>query len=178
MLHSFGDPSNEPWGGTYSYSGNDLNGSEIRALRTSKGGTNEFVTKFTILNKIEQADQCELDGMSFNKAYLQVADYYENYCNVYNVLKATGIKIDSFKVVEGSCSSVPKYPELICGNSSKNKDKNKPVIITKDKDSDQHKVVDDKVAADVPVYFGAGCFWHFQHEFLSAERELLKRSDE
>jgi len=27
------------------------------------------------------------------------------------------------------------------------------------------------------VYFGVGCFWHIQHEFVEAERELLKRSN-
>jgi len=27
------------------------------------------------------------------------------------------------------------------------------------------------------VYFGVGCFWHIQHEFIEAERALLKRSD-
>ena len=28
------------------------------------------------------------------------------------------------------------------------------------------------------VYFGVGCFWHIQHEFIEAERKLLGRSDE
>lgn len=28
------------------------------------------------------------------------------------------------------------------------------------------------------VYFGVGCFWHIQHEFVEAERALLGRSDE
>mmetsp|Transcript_7430 Transcript_7430/g.10087 ORF Transcript_7430/g.10087 Transcript_7430/m.10087 type:complete len:266 (-) Transcript_7430:179-976(-) len=28
------------------------------------------------------------------------------------------------------------------------------------------------------VYFGVGCFWHIQHEFVEAERKLLGRSDE
>ena len=27
------------------------------------------------------------------------------------------------------------------------------------------------------VYFGAGCFWHVQHEFVAAERNLLGRKD-
>jgi hypothetical protein len=27
------------------------------------------------------------------------------------------------------------------------------------------------------VYFGAGCFWHVQHEFVLAERNLLSRKD-
>ena len=27
------------------------------------------------------------------------------------------------------------------------------------------------------VYFGVGCFWHVQHEFVSAERTLLGRKD-
>lgn len=27
------------------------------------------------------------------------------------------------------------------------------------------------------VYFGVGCFWHIQHEFVEAERKYLKRSD-
>ena len=30
----------------------------------------------------------------------------------------------------------------------------------------------------VDVYFGVGCFWHVQHEFVEAERRLLGRSDE
>ena len=29
----------------------------------------------------------------------------------------------------------------------------------------------------VPVYFGCGCFWHVQHEFVEAERNLLGRTD-
>lgn len=28
------------------------------------------------------------------------------------------------------------------------------------------------------VYFGAGCFWHVQHEMISAERSILKRKDD
>ncbi len=27
------------------------------------------------------------------------------------------------------------------------------------------------------LYFGAGCFWHIQHEFVQAERHLLGRND-
>ena len=27
------------------------------------------------------------------------------------------------------------------------------------------------------VYFGVGCFWHVQHEFVEAERSILSRSD-
>lgn len=27
------------------------------------------------------------------------------------------------------------------------------------------------------VYFGVGCFWHIQHEFIQAERDLLGRND-
>ena len=27
------------------------------------------------------------------------------------------------------------------------------------------------------VYFGAGCFWHVQHEFILAERNILNRKD-
>ena len=36
------------------------------------------------------------------------------------------------------------------------------------------------VAADEPttdVYFGVGCFWHIQHEFIDAERTMLGRGD-
>lgn len=29
----------------------------------------------------------------------------------------------------------------------------------------------------VDVYFGVGCYWHIQHEFVEAERKLLSRSD-
>lgn len=29
----------------------------------------------------------------------------------------------------------------------------------------------------IEVYFGCGCFWHVQHEFVEAERRILKRSD-
>ena len=28
------------------------------------------------------------------------------------------------------------------------------------------------------VYFGVGCFWHIQHEFVQAERSLLERKDD
>ncbi|KAJ1635309.1 hypothetical protein T492DRAFT_588570 [Pavlovales sp. CCMP2436] len=31
--------------------------------------------------------------------------------------------------------------------------------------------------ATLPVYFGCGCFWHVQHEFVELERSLLKRPD-
>lgn len=36
------------------------------------------------------------------------------------------------------------------------------------------------VAADdiVPVYFGVGCFWHVQHEFVEAEKRILGRKEE
>lgn len=30
---------------------------------------------------------------------------------------------------------------------------------------------------DVTLYFGCGCFWHVQHEFIVAERSLLGRTD-
>lgn len=30
----------------------------------------------------------------------------------------------------------------------------------------------------IQVYFGVGCFWHIQHEFVEAERRLLNRKDE
>lgn len=30
----------------------------------------------------------------------------------------------------------------------------------------------------IDVYFGCGCFWHVQHEFVQAERRLLNRTDE
>ena len=33
-------------------------------------------------------------------------------------------------------------------------------------------------AEEVQVYFGVGCFWHVQHEFVEAERNILGRSDE
>ena len=33
---------------------------------------------------------------------------------------------------------------------------------------------DDKM---MEVYFGCGCFWHVQHEFVEAERRILGRSD-
>ena len=29
----------------------------------------------------------------------------------------------------------------------------------------------------VPVYFGVGCFWHVQHEFVTAEQKILSRSN-
>ena len=38
------------------------------------------------------------------------------------------------------------------------------------------------VAADndelIDIYFGCGCFWHVQHEFVQAERNIIQRSDE
>jgi len=39
--------------------------------------------------------------------------------------------------------------------------------------------VQPAAAADEPVtlYFGAGCFWHVQHEFVTAEEKLLGRHD-
>jgi len=30
---------------------------------------------------------------------------------------------------------------------------------------------------DVPMYFGVGCFWHVQHEFIQAEKRILDRSE-
>lgn len=38
------------------------------------------------------------------------------------------------------------------------------------------------LAADEPepeesVYFGVGCFWHIQHEFVQAEKDLLNRNE-
>lgn len=30
----------------------------------------------------------------------------------------------------------------------------------------------------IDVYFGCGCFWHVQHEFVEAERKILGRSDD
>lgn len=31
---------------------------------------------------------------------------------------------------------------------------------------------------EIEVYFGCGCFWHVQHEFVEAERTILGRSDD
>mmetsp|Transcript_68964 Transcript_68964/g.121956 ORF Transcript_68964/g.121956 Transcript_68964/m.121956 type:complete len:253 (-) Transcript_68964:32-790(-) len=31
--------------------------------------------------------------------------------------------------------------------------------------------------SEVKVYFGLGCFWHIQYEFIQAERSILARSD-
>lgn len=31
---------------------------------------------------------------------------------------------------------------------------------------------------EVSVYFGVGCFWHVQHEFVAAERSILGRGDD
>merc|ERR1719453_2146383 len=42
------------------------------------------------------------------------------------------------------------------------------------------KVPLPSMAADedlIPVYFGCGCFWHVQHEFVEAERRILGRKD-
>jgi len=33
------------------------------------------------------------------------------------------------------------------------------------------------ITEDESVYFGVGCFWHIQHEFVAAEQELLGRKD-
>ena len=30
----------------------------------------------------------------------------------------------------------------------------------------------------IDVYFGCGCFWHVQHEFVEAERKILGRLDD
>mmetsp|Transcript_27217 Transcript_27217/g.58480 ORF Transcript_27217/g.58480 Transcript_27217/m.58480 type:complete len:301 (+) Transcript_27217:67-969(+) len=30
----------------------------------------------------------------------------------------------------------------------------------------------------IDVYFGCGCFWHVQHEFVQAEKRILNRSDD
>ena len=30
----------------------------------------------------------------------------------------------------------------------------------------------------IDVYFGCGCFWHVQHEFVVAEQKILGRSDD
>jgi peptide methionine sulfoxide reductase MsrA len=37
--------------------------------------------------------------------------------------------------------------------------------------------IDDVGDEIVDVYFGCGCFWHVQHEFVEAERRILGRSD-
>lgn len=36
----------------------------------------------------------------------------------------------------------------------------------------------DNEALLVGVYFGVGCYWHVQHEFVQAERDLLGRTDQ
>lgn len=36
----------------------------------------------------------------------------------------------------------------------------------------------EEADALVDVYFGCGCFWHVQHEFIEAERRILGRKDE
>lgn len=36
----------------------------------------------------------------------------------------------------------------------------------------------DSPTLPVPVYFGVGCFWHVQHELVSAEQKILSRTDD
>lgn len=38
-----------------------------------------------------------------------------------------------------------------------------------------NEVVNDEL---IDVYFGCGCFWHVQHEFVEAERKILGRADD
>ena len=33
-------------------------------------------------------------------------------------------------------------------------------------------------AEDIKSYWGVGCFWHAQHEFIGAEQRILGRTDE
>jgi len=68
---------------------------EIKATRTSRGGKNQFSTEFKILDKLMEHDQnqCKIKGVSLDKSYMTITDFYENYCNIYNVLKATGKNI-------------------------------------------------------------------------------------
>lgn len=40
-----------------------------------------------------------------------------------------------------------------------------------------HPVLASENTNNIPVYFGVGCFWHVQHEFVQAEKAILKRSD-
>lgn len=35
----------------------------------------------------------------------------------------------------------------------------------------------DNASGNIEVYFGCGCFWHVQHEFVTAESNLLGRSN-
>ena len=69
-MNSFRDPANEPWGGAYAYSGNDVNGGVIKASRVAKGGVNKFSTQFTVLDDIEKTGHCTLDALSFNNGFL------------------------------------------------------------------------------------------------------------
>lgn len=41
------------------------------------------------------------------------------------------------------------------------------------------ETVGDDISDDdlIEVYFGCGCFWHVQHEFVEAEKRILGRSD-
>ena len=43
-----------------------------------------------------------------------------------------------------------------------------------DNDSPPTATTDERLTN---VYFGCGCFWHIQHEFVQAERSLLGRND-
>lgn len=36
----------------------------------------------------------------------------------------------------------------------------------------------DENDEEIQVYFGTGCFWHVQHEFVEAEKKILGRSDD
>lgn len=36
---------------------------------------------------------------------------------------------------------------------------------------------DNNAAAVEQVYFGVGCFWHIQHEFLAGEKKILGRNE-
>lgn len=43
---------------------------------------------------------------------------------------------------------------------------------------DSHRSLAEETAqSEVDVYFGVGCYWHIQHEFVQAERSILGRTD-
>ena len=50
-------------------------------------------------------------------------------------------------------------------------------VITTSSGNPNRAMAAEDININEDVYFGAGCFWHVQHEFIQAERNILGRKD-
>ena len=104
--------------------------------------------------------------MLFTRSFLLVVLLSYNLSAKCSTMKKIGFSkiINQIKV----CTVIPCLQLALAMGGPAHALEQPPTIPAITKSSDQN----------IPMYFGVGCFWHTQHEFIETERSILGRTDE